>query len=154
MGGPEARLRGHLSYLAQIHEQHSVDSYVARRLLSEGTFYPAPRRSRPWRVPKMPDQGGTWNAARRALEHDWTYHEGYALAHLDGFAMFRPHAWCLTDKGIVVETTWARPGIGYLGVPFEADYALATVGRFGSALRARWWADLIDGVQMTLPEGP
>lgn len=68
------------------------------------------------------------------------YAEGWALS-THGLPV--QHAWCVTETGEVVETTWPEVGLSYFGIPFEKKslvrYTLKTkvYGVFNDLMRHR-----------------
>lgn len=59
------------------------------------------------------------NALLVALEdRDMSYVEGYAESP-SGMVVL--HAWNVNPFGVVIDTTWASPGRGYLGIRFDTD---------------------------------
>ncbi|WP_327713675.1 hypothetical protein OG912_37910 (plasmid) [Streptomyces sp. NBC_00464] len=52
------------------------------------------------------------------------------LAYVEGCALTRPipepHAWCaaVAGTGSAIDLTWRRPGLAYLGLPVDAEYAV------------------------------
>lgn len=73
------------------------------------------------------------NAARAVMDRpSWTYVEGYACAPTVAIPM--PHAWAIDADGVLVETTWDKPGAHYFGLAFERRALfehLASVGWYG-----------------------
>jgi len=63
------------------------------------------------------------NAFELALEKNWTYCEGYAVAVIP-----ISHAWVLDDKGNVIDPTW-KEGTDYFGVEIPLSYATKTILR-------------------------
>lgn len=67
------------------------------------------------------------NAFMAAVENEgWSYVEGYAHNIIPV-----PHAWCLDEKGIVVETTWESVGTEYYGVPLSLDWVMRVAAEVG-----------------------
>jgi hypothetical protein len=78
------------------------------------------------------------NAMLLAIEKNWTYCEGYALAVIPTH-----HAWVLDDDGDVIDPTWDE-GVDYYGVEIPMSYALPKV--FG-----RGYYGIIDDPQNRFP---
>ena len=72
-------------------------------------------KPRPKGVRKLRDKLCFWNAFCRSEEFGWRYVEGWALT--DGVPIH--HAWCVDDKGTVIETTWKDLGEFYYGCTFD-----------------------------------
>jgi hypothetical protein len=116
-----------------------IFSDIARRVLDEGRFYPAPAMARRKGIRKMANKGCYANAFRRASEQGWTYCEGYA--HHGGVVI--AHAWCIAE-GEIIETTWKITGGGYLGIAIDFRHVAETAvrtGSHGSVLEADWFAN-------------
>jgi hypothetical protein len=94
-------------------------------------FVPA---ARPKQYRKRKDKACFYNAQELAVEKDdLIYCEGQALT-AGGYVTEVEHAWCVTPDGMVVDVTWAAPGLSYFGVPFTRSY-----------LRQRFLAGLEEG---------
>jgi hypothetical protein len=73
------------------------------------------------------------NAFMATIHHpEWRYAEGYALSSL-GVPV--EHAWCVDDRGRVVEVTWSD-GLAYCGVQFENEYIQDRIVESGYAAPA------------------
>ncbi|WP_254511386.1 hypothetical protein [Anatilimnocola floriformis] len=59
------------------------------------------------------------NSYRLASEHAVTYVEGYAISTRT--ASPHLHAWCVDEKGLVLDPTW-RSGTFYFGIPFRLEF--------------------------------
>ena len=86
----------------------------ARVTCDDLTLWDVGYRPRPQGVRKLADKGCFTNAFRRAQEHGWHYCEGLALWRTG----FLHHAWCIDERGLVVETTWPELGAEYRGKMF------------------------------------
>jgi hypothetical protein len=88
-------------------------------LLQEGKWF------EPQPIPRRFTRGSLrqcfLNAYCSATEHNLWYVEGYAIAETGGEAH---HAWCLDERGKVLEVTWKESGLAYLGVVFPPKLAL------------------------------
>ena len=60
-------------------------------------------------------------------QDELTYVEGYALSIIPIL-----HAWCVDNKGNVIDNTWEEPGHSYFGVPFKWQYVFDTVLKKGT----------------------
>lgn len=93
---------------------------VADLLMQHGqTYRPAPL---PTNIRPMTPKQCFHNAAELARRRKGlTYVEGVALGIIPV-----PHAWCVTEDGVVVDPTWTddNGGVGgaYLGLPFPLPY--------------------------------
>ena len=66
-----------------------------------------------------------------------TYCEGWTFR--GGFV--GQHGWCLDADGNVIETTWAEPGWGYLGISVvqaRVDELALKLGVYGSVWEQDW----------------
>ncbi len=59
-----------------------------------------------------------------ALRHNLTYVEGYAVSGSSDSLYAIHHAWCIDDRGFVLDRTWSG-GTDYLGVPFKLTFLAA-----------------------------
>ena len=50
--------------------------------------------------------------------------EGWAVP--DNIPLPIWHAWCINLEGEVLELTWEKPGISYIGIPFQDDWLVET----------------------------
>jgi hypothetical protein len=83
------------------------------------------------------------NAYRLAMKKDWTYVEGWAESVIP-----LHHAWCLDDKGRVVDPTWEfEKGRAYWGVEFD----MAWVGHV--LLESKTWGVFYKPETFKLLEG-
>jgi hypothetical protein len=133
MSDEERELRAFAEAVAQT---PGAKGRAARRVLEEGIFYPRPPRPRPPGVRRRAEQACYRNAFLVVTDHpSWRYCEGFALAQ--GLPFPIPHAWCVDERGTVVEVTWKDAGAGYLGVPLEPRAVAEIVAasrRFGPVL--------------------
>ena len=61
------------------------------------------------------------NAQVLASDHEsLTYCEGYALYESDSVPVL--HAWVTDGTGKAIDTTWDKPGVAYVGVPFKTSF--------------------------------
>src|SRR5688572_20901429 len=70
---------------------------------------------RPQGIRRLAEKRCFENAFRRARERGWHYCEGLALWRIK-FPIH--HAWCVDERGLVVETTWPERGAEYRGKVF------------------------------------
>jgi hypothetical protein len=63
------------------------------------------------------------NARNLASRHHLTYVEGFALPDFANIPIF--HAWCVDEKGHVIDNTWSKQGKAYRGVAFALDFVRA-----------------------------
>jgi hypothetical protein len=117
----ETAIRQHLTLLAlpgASARQRSALPCAATYLLAHGrSWTPAPL---PDDIRRGEPKGCYQNAFRLATAHPgrFLYAEGYALEPDYGIPM--PHAWCVTDSGIVLDPTWAdAERAGYFGVALD-----------------------------------
>lgn len=88
--------------------------------------WPVSQRPRPLGVGKLEDKHCFENAFRVAQEYGWRYCEGVAFERERFGPLPIHHAWCIDERGFVVETTWPEAGSEYRGKVF----ALAEVARW------------------------
>jgi hypothetical protein len=92
---------------------HGTEDFV----LKEGRAYHP--QELPEKYPRGTIKECFHNAAMLAIEHpELTYVEGYAK----GAIIPVHHAWCVDDKGNVIDNTWPDPGEEYVGVPFRTKW--------------------------------
>lgn len=89
-----------------------------RYVLEHAHFYPPAERPKKYRKGKRKNCWG--NAQLLAMDHpELNYVEGFAFGQSNALAF--EHAWCVTENGMVVDTTWPEPGLVYYGVPFDRE---------------------------------
>jgi len=102
----------------------------AEFLLIHGQAYAPPvGRPRPKGVRKGPDKLCFSNATNAAYWDNRQYVEGYATSFIPVH-----HAWVLDGDGNLIETTWAKAGDAYWGVPFPqdiVDLSMLATGYYG-----------------------
>ena len=75
--------------------------------------WPVGERARPLGVRKGPDGYCFQNALSLVMRHEgWKYCEGIAVS-AEGLPCH--HAWCIDERGLVVESTWPALGREYRG---------------------------------------
>lgn len=116
----------------QLNGYVGLDDFV----LQHGRYWtPAPK---PRRIPFGPLKNCYQNASEASLRHRLIYCEGYACGPIPVL-----HAWCVDDRGRVVDPTWRKRGTEYFGIAFDRKYvlrALLTNGHYGliDAWAQRW----------------
>jgi hypothetical protein len=89
-------------------------------LVKHGEVFAPPQDPRPAGIKKERDGYAFENALRLAAGiPGWRYVEGWASAAVAGTEVPLHHAWCLTEKGTVVDPTWPVSAAAYIGIPFE-----------------------------------
>lgn len=106
-----------------LHAEASMRSVGARFILAAGRFYGRRLEEHPY---GRGEQGACFeNAFELALTHpELTYCEGRALSM--GIVPVE-HAWCVTDDGQVVDTTWSGGERDYYGVTFDIGWLEAWI---------------------------
>jgi hypothetical protein len=114
------QVNAHNAAVQRVHltmEYHSMMEFVLR----EGQPYTPPNPARPKGFRKKTNKmcfRNTWQTVW--FEDDDTYVEGYAVSS-NTIAIPMHHAWAVTKEHGMIETTWAKSGAAYLGVPFEHE---------------------------------
>jgi hypothetical protein len=62
------------------------------------------------------------NALLLARSRRYRYVEGYAVPDI-GVCLPMHHAWNLDRRGNLIDSTWDKPGLTYLGIEFPLDVA-------------------------------
>ncbi|MFD8705879.1 hypothetical protein ACFV1W_25290 [Kitasatospora sp. NPDC059648] len=99
----------------------------------------------------------------------WASESPDGLAYVEGVTWTGlyplEHAWCADRDGTVLDPTWERPGLAYLGLPVRADAAARLMWEnrgpllaYGTALCADWLRNGVPGellvdVGRQIPEG-
>jgi len=80
---------------------------------------------------KRAERYGEWkqcyaNSYAAAEMNGWSYVEGYAASVIPVL-----HAWCLDEKGTLVETTWDEPADEYVGIVMDTEWVLSVCAETG-----------------------
>lgn len=89
-----------------------------------------------YKYPSYDIGGRCYDQAREvAINCNMTYCEGVMFLNVMGKQFPLPHAWCVTQSGVLVDPTAHRiqhkPDVLYYGVKFKTDYALSWKNRYG-----------------------
>lgn len=101
-------------------------------LLQHGVWHepkPLPSRVRPG-----PPKQCFYNALALSKRRGYAYVEGYAVANIDDLLFPAHHAWNLDRDGNLIDNTWGKIGLAYLGVTFPLDVAREALRHTGSTV--------------------
>lgn len=99
-------------------------SVLVSLIIEKGTTYPGALLRKDVRRGRMKECFS--NALDLAQRKGWTYVEGLAISgKLLKLNIPMEHAWCIDDKGQVVDNTWEDSTNSlYRGIPMDADTAM------------------------------
>ena len=86
------------------------------------------------------------NSFKMARGDELIYCEGWAVPDTQTFTGFPVlHAWVLNADGLVLETTWERPGLAYIGIPVNRYWHFPLAAKYRSP-------HLCEEINLEIPE--